>query len=100
MRRSASINIDRSKAPSPTGRQKHFRSRSFVNQTVSTAERRIWRCPENPKICELMLFNGALRSVSELFSLAVVNIWLLAARESLLTKLVGLAVPPGIRDWK
>ena len=42
-----------------------------------------------------MLLNGALGSVSELFSLAVVIIWLLAARESLLTKLVGLAVPPG-----
>ena len=47
-----------------------------------------------------MLLNGALRSVSELFSLAVVNIWLLAGKESLLTKLVGLAVPPDIRDWK
>ena len=47
-----------------------------------------------------MLLNGALGSVSELFSLAVVNIWLLAGKESLLTKPVGLAVPQGIRDWK
>ena len=47
-----------------------------------------------------MLLNGALRSVSELFSLAVVNIWLLAEKKSLLTKPVGLAVPQGIRDWK